>query len=145
MSIQDDQLRSSERTSSFSSLQRSTLSAGQLPPGILKRQSSTSTSRSASTSTTSRRSNSQHRSPMLSAQPDPVGPQRFSNSQHEKQDMLNAMEAEEEVRRPARQKRDRRLQVKLTLLVMLQALVNHLSRKLENVRSYSLFCSMPCS
>jgi hypothetical protein len=34
---------------------------------------------------------------MLSAQPDAAVPQRFSNSQQEKQDMLNAMEAEEEV------------------------------------------------
>jgi len=44
---------------------------------------------------------------MLSAQPDPSGPQRFSSSQQDKQDMLNAMEAEEEVC----QQRDRQVWV----------------------------------
>jgi hypothetical protein len=61
-----------------------------LPPGVLNRQSS-------SASVTSRRSSSVHRSPMLSAQSEANVPQRFSNTQQEKQDMLNAMEAEEEV------------------------------------------------
>lgn len=60
-------------------------------------------------SSTSRRSSTTHRSPSLSAQSEPYMPQRFSSSQQEKQDMLNAMEFEEE------------------------ALVNNLSRKLEKV------------
>jgi len=46
---------------------------------------------------------------MLAAQPDPAVPQRFNSSQQEKQDMLNAMEAEEEVSATrCNQHRDRR-------------------------------------
>lgn len=46
---------------------------------------------------------------MLAAQADPAVPQRFNSSQQEKQDMLNAMEAEEEVSATrCNQQRDRR-------------------------------------
>lgn len=84
----------------------------QIPPGLFKRQSSTSLSRRTSTSSSSQLHT---RSPVLQPVPDRDGPHRFHSSNDEQNRLLNAMEAEEE------------------------ALVIGLSRKLEQVSHAYLY------
>ncbi|KAK9899494.1 hypothetical protein P389DRAFT_207164 [Cystobasidium minutum MCA 4210] len=129
-------LKEQDKSSPSNQEQITTPSSTPLPPGILARHSS-------HTSTTSRRSSIQ-RSPMLSAQPDPVVPQRFNNSQQEKQDMLNAMEAEEEalvnhLSRKLEKLRAEKVELESTLEMEQEALVNRLQRRLSELLSQQQF------